>query len=1292
MNVLSLNCQGIGNPWTVKALKGLVSLNIPNLVFLSETRCTEDEMVEVRQQLGWKFCFSVDCRFVPRRKTKGVSRAGGLCLLWDEDVAVEVQSSSDSHIDVVVGESSDPKRWRFTGFYGQPKVENRHLSWTLLRTLRLHGNLPWVIGGDLNEIMSTADKEGGVVRHIRQILGLVEALDFCLWHANDGKIGLGLLEWFISTRARQTIFPYYLKSGRKALEEWSFNQFGSLKRNIEDIRAQLAVFYDTTQIIPIEELKVELEAKLNNLLHQELLFWRQRAKVFWLQDGDANTKFFHQRASNRKKKNYLHGLFDDYGAWHTDDENLERIVLEYFHGLFTSSRPFDFHAVLDIISPVISEDANALLVGQISEDEVFRALKQMHPSKAPGPDGFSPCFYKHFWGLVGKDVVEAIRCFLFSEELLKSVNSTYVTLIPKVKKVQYVNQLRPISLCNVLYKLGSKVLANRIKPLMDSVVSPFQSAFVPGLLISDNSLIAYEIAHFLKKRRRGKKGFCALKLDMSKAYDKVEWNFLEGVMLKMGFCSIWVKWIMGCVKSVSYLFLVNGVPREVLSRLISFEEDQGRLNGVKICTAAPSISHLFFADDSFIFCKAESDQVQAVKDVLRRYEAVSGQEVNLQKSAISFSRNVPLHEQFLLAECLGVQRVDKHDKYLGLPLELSYSKEEAFGYLIERVQKRTSRWREKLLSAAGKEILIKAVAQAIPSYVMNCFELPKQLCHEMHRLMAQFWWGDSENSSKLHWLSWERMCDSKKLGGLGFHTGFMKATVEAGDSFTWRSIISGRNVLEQGLRYQVGNGMQISVWEDRWMPMPYCFKPYTKPPEGLDGLVVADLIDQGEHVWFLPLLQEMFTLDEVCMIASIPLSIRPAEDRLIWHYDRRGTYNVKSGYFVWRETARRGATSSSSSNLVGGQLGIYWSLIWKAKIPAKVKMFVWRLMRGILPTRTALADRRVAIHDCRCVFCGLHFETRLHLSKNCEAIRLFWHNGPLHLSAMDHPATNFSEWVWTMMDELDSEKRCLFFMSLWTLWSERNKVVWQEAVFDPIFATKWMVKYLVDFQRCHCKPSVKKKRLPTKWECPPRGRLKINVDGAFRVVDGNGGIGVVARNDEGVGVAAIARPIVHAHSAFNMEVDASRAGLLLGIYQAYMSAFQSVQVRHIYREANGVADRLAHLASVGLLDAVWLEETPAIIQDATLVQSIRQPENEQEEYFSTKQEAYRNDVERAFGILQTRFAIVKQPARGWDKDSLSIIMLACIILHNMIVEDEQDDYYNNEFDDDKPNPDRSRRA
>lgn len=188
----------------------------------------------------------------------------------------------------------------------------------------------------------------------------------------------------------------------------------------------------------------------------------------------------------------------------------------------------------------------------------------MHPSKAPGPDGMTPLFYQRYWDSIGPEVVLAVQSFLHTGHLVKEVNYTHVCLIPKVEHRQDMSQLRPIALCNVIYKICAKVIANRLKKFLPHIISPYQSAFVPGRLITDNTLVANELAHFIHNKRSGNDGYLALKLDMSKAYDKMEWSFLRAVLLQFGFLASWVHLIMQCVTLVRYSFLVNGEPRGYL--------------------------------------------------------------------------------------------------------------------------------------------------------------------------------------------------------------------------------------------------------------------------------------------------------------------------------------------------------------------------------------------------------------------------------------------------------------------------------------------------------------------------------------------------------------------------------------------------------------------------------------------------------------------------------------------------------------------------------------------------------
>lgn len=183
--------------------------------------------------------------------------------------------------------------------------------------------------------------------------------------------------------------------------------------------------------------------------------------------------------------------------------------------------------MLTNIQPSITAQLNEELLKPIQDKEVKDAPFQMNPDKAPGPDGMTPGFFQKFWNIVGADLIRIVRNFFETGQMAPGLNETNIVLIPKKKNLTDMGDLSPIALCNVSYKIVSKVLANRMKPMLDKVVSPNQSAFIPGRLISDNIMVSFEVLHYLKRKRIGKDGFMAVKLDMSKAYDRVEWGFVE---------------------------------------------------------------------------------------------------------------------------------------------------------------------------------------------------------------------------------------------------------------------------------------------------------------------------------------------------------------------------------------------------------------------------------------------------------------------------------------------------------------------------------------------------------------------------------------------------------------------------------------------------------------------------------------------------------------------------------------------------------------------------------------------
>ena len=217
-----------------------------------------------------------------------------------------------------------------------------------------------------------------------------------------------------------------------------------------------------------------------------------------------------------------------------------------------------------------------------------------------------------------------------------------------MKSPEHVTEFRPIALCNIVYKLISKVLANCLKVILPNIISKSQSPFQSDKAISDNILVAFETLHHMKTRKSGKIGSIALKLDMSKAFDRVEWPFLLQLMEKMGFNGRWVNLISECINTVTYSVLVNGKPKENivpsrglrqgdllslylfmlysegLNALIQQAVHEDKIRGYSICQYGPKISYLFFADDSLLFCLAQISDIKAIQEILDLYEKASG--------------------------------------------------------------------------------------------------------------------------------------------------------------------------------------------------------------------------------------------------------------------------------------------------------------------------------------------------------------------------------------------------------------------------------------------------------------------------------------------------------------------------------------------------------------------------------------------------------------------------------------------------------------------------------------------
>uniref|UniRef100_A0A803PKW7 CCHC-type domain-containing protein n=1 Tax=Cannabis sativa TaxID=3483 RepID=A0A803PKW7_CANSA len=283
-------------------------------------------------------------------------------------------------------------------------------------------------------------------------------------------------------------------------------------------------------------------------------------RAICLNHGDRNNRYFHQKATSRRKKNRIKGLFDKNLQWMSTKEDIERTICDYFQELFEAPGHGDATiANLQRFVPFrLSRNQNDILLKEFTAQDIQDALSNINALKAPGVDGMSRIFYENHWTVIGEDVTQVCLEILNKNGDCIQINKTLLCLIPKTKQPKQVGEYIPISLCNVSYKIIAKCLANRMKDSLKEVISENQSAFIRGRLIQDNAILGFEGLHYMKKGRFGNGKKIALKLDMSKAYDRVDWRFLEAMMICLGYDKRWVDKVMNCITSPSFSILING--------------------------------------------------------------------------------------------------------------------------------------------------------------------------------------------------------------------------------------------------------------------------------------------------------------------------------------------------------------------------------------------------------------------------------------------------------------------------------------------------------------------------------------------------------------------------------------------------------------------------------------------------------------------------------------------------------------------------------------------------------------
>jgi hypothetical protein len=445
----------------------------------------------------------------------------------------------------------------------------------------------------------------------------------------------------------------------------------------------------------------------------EEAFLKQKARNQWLQLGDQNSAFFHRLLKGRHARNTITHFCDEHGNRVEEVNQIKGLAEEFYKKLLgTSQMGFSDEfatRITHLISPIVPAESAALLEKPVTAEEIKKTMFSMPLNKAPGPDGFTTEFFKSSWSVVGEDVVAAIQSFFESGLLLKELNATILTLVPKKPNASFMGDFRPIACCNVIYKCITKIISNRMIPILDSLVSWNQSAFIPGRNISENVLLAQELVR--NYHRKGGQPRCTMKIDLMKAYDSVNWEFILHCLACFGFPVKFINWIRECITSPRFSIAINGtlvgffkgakglrqgdpispylfvIAMEVFSKIMEDYTKAGSGFFFHPKCSRLKLTHLCFADDLLLFCDASIPSISIVKAALLEFERISGLKANPSKSSFFCSGISVRMKDHLLAELQMMEGV-LPVRYLGVPLISSRLSAEDCRMLLERISRR----------------------------------------------------------------------------------------------------------------------------------------------------------------------------------------------------------------------------------------------------------------------------------------------------------------------------------------------------------------------------------------------------------------------------------------------------------------------------------------------------------------------------------------------------------------------------------------------------------------------------
>ncbi|KAJ0755575.1 putative RNA-directed DNA polymerase [Helianthus annuus] len=743
---------------------------------------------------------------------------------------------------------------------------------------------------------------------------------------------------------------------------------------------------------------------------------RQKSRSRWALEGDENSSFFHSMVNSNLSNNRINGIYVN-EVWVSNPVEIKENFFEFFSNLF--SEPLDLRPQvvcpnLESLSDIEAEQ----IIAPFSLFEIKEAVWDCDGDRAPGPDGFNFQFIKRFWDGFQNDFMRIFNKFHADGAINSCCSSSFIALIPKVKDPGSPSDFRPISLIGVINKVISKVLVNRIKKVMGKIISEEQTAFLAGRNIMDGPLILNELIAWMKN---SKKRGMFFKVDVHKAYDSLNWKFLDSIMQQMNFPPKWRGWVMSSVSSARASVLVNGSPTmefncsrglrqgdplspflfllamEALTGIMKKAMSIGLYQGIKCTSNGPLLSHILYADDVIFLGEWSIENSSNLRRLLRCFYMASGLKVNLAKCSV-FGVGVNQQDVDNMANLLGCKSGNLPFKHLGLVVGANMNLTKNWKPVIDIFRNRLAIRKAKQLSYGGRVTLLKAVLNALPTYFFSLYKAPVQVIESLDRLRRVFFWGGSEEKAIMNWIAWDKVIAPVEYGGLGFGS-LMDANLamlakwwwrfKTQDNGLWRRVIWA---IHHNSRSWSAIPAKISI-PGQWKQIINIQHHLTRKGIDLQKEIRVSVGNGSNTLFWLDLwlgneplymsFPSLFRIEKnkLCKVAERVVWIGGAR-QFCWEWVRQVQNGPETGEF----SSLVGLLSTVSMSATGNPDRVKWGLHqsaefsvksikgllsvhnrlapgykfeWNSWVPKKVDIVVWRAGQERLPTRNALQVRNI---------------------------------------------------------------------------------------------------------------------------------------------------------------------------------------------------------------------------------------------------------------------------------------------------------------------------------------------